>query len=192
MEVKLVVTKGSKKPQVIHLRSDETVVGRQQGCDLRIPSPEVSRRHCRLSMRDDCLLVEDLASVNGSYLNGVRIEGQELVRPGDVLTIGPVVFRVEYHLSSAAIRRMLGENTGGVAANTPTPLPPAAAFEIVEMTQAAAEEPAESIYTVAELDEQGVTSGDANTTPINADDLGWRAPTNEDVRDILSQLGDDA
>ena len=53
------------------LRSEETIVGRQRGCDLRIPSPLVSRRHCRLSFRDGCLILEDLASVRATIENRV-------------------------------------------------------------------------------------------------------------------------
>ena len=62
----LVLERGSSKQQVIRLRSEETIVGRRQGSDLRIPSEQVSRRHCRLSFRDGILLVEDLASSNGT------------------------------------------------------------------------------------------------------------------------------
>src|SRR5205807_2109285 len=103
------VTEGSKAAQVIRLQSEETIIGRQQGCDLRIPSSLVSRRHCRLSFRDDCLMLEDLASSNGSFVNGAAVKGQEVVRPGDLVRIGPVTFRVEYQLSSAAIQNLMAD-----------------------------------------------------------------------------------
>jgi pSer/pThr/pTyr-binding forkhead associated (FHA) protein len=96
MDVKLVIMKGPSKGQTIRLRHEETVVGRQKGSDLRIPSATVSRRHCVLRFRDDCLTVEDLGSANGTFLNGARISQAEIVRPGDRLVIGPVMFTVDY------------------------------------------------------------------------------------------------
>jgi predicted component of type VI protein secretion system len=109
MDVKLIVKKGSHRTPFVRLRSEETIVGRKSGCDLRIPSAEVSRRHCRLSFREGYLTVEDLESANGTYVNGVRIKNRQMIRPGDLLAIGPIVFLVQYQLSQAAIDHMLKE-----------------------------------------------------------------------------------
>src|SRR5712691_8213577 len=103
MNVILEVKRGSKKKRSLRLRSEETIVGRQSGCDLRIPSSSVSRRHCRLSFRDGYLTVEDLESSNGTYVNGEKVKGQHVVRPGDQLEIGPLTFLVKYQLSQAAV-----------------------------------------------------------------------------------------
>ena len=48
----------------------------------------VSARHALLTPRDDGVLVEDLGSRNGTYLNGARVEGSAIARPGDVVTVG--------------------------------------------------------------------------------------------------------
>src|SRR5437870_8147434 len=89
MDVKLVIERGAKNKQTLQLRSEETIVGRRDGCDLRIPSAAVSRRHCRLSFHDEFLVVEDLDSANGTYLNGERVTKPRKVKPGDRLEIGP-------------------------------------------------------------------------------------------------------
>jgi pSer/pThr/pTyr-binding forkhead associated (FHA) protein len=107
MEVRLVIEKGPTKMRTIRIRSEDTLVGRQHGCDLRIPSKTVSRRHCLLSFRDGYLTAEDLDSANGTFLNGEPIDGKEAVRPGDRLEIGPLVFVVEYQLTQEAIDRLL-------------------------------------------------------------------------------------
>src|SRR5262249_1288284 len=86
------------------LRGAEVVVGRQRGCGLRIPSALVSRRHCRLRLQGSSVTIEDLKSVNGSFLNGVRVYGTEEVRPGDRLEIGPVTFLAEYPRPDRAAR----------------------------------------------------------------------------------------
>lgn len=109
MDVKLVIEQGSSATKTIRLRSVETIIGRQSGCDLRIPSGAVSRKHCRLSFHDDFLTVEDLDSANGTVVNGERIEGPHVLRPGDRLEVGPVTFVVKYQLTPAAIDRLLRE-----------------------------------------------------------------------------------
>jgi len=105
MDVKLTVARGSSKGKTLQLKSSETVVGRASGCDVRIPSAAVSRRHCRLRFDDGYLIVEDLDSANGTYLNGTEVKKQG-VRPGDHLEIGPVAFVVKYELSAKAEKRL--------------------------------------------------------------------------------------
>jgi pSer/pThr/pTyr-binding forkhead associated (FHA) protein len=107
VDVTLEIKRGSKKTRAIRLRREETLVGRQEGCDMRIPSAAVSRKHCRLSFRDGYLRVEDLGSSNGTFLNGDRIEGIHPVKPGDLLEIGPITFLVKYELSRSAAGELL-------------------------------------------------------------------------------------
>src|SRR5262249_55532515 len=109
MEVKLVLEAEGREAQTFKLRSAETIVGRRRGCKLRVPSETVSRRHCRLVFRDDYLTVEDLASVNGTLVNGQLIARPTIVHPGDRLTIGSVTFLVQYQLTPRAIERLLEE-----------------------------------------------------------------------------------
>jgi pSer/pThr/pTyr-binding forkhead associated (FHA) protein len=96
MNIRLVVEKseGTATPQSIALSSEETVVGRHRDCTLRIPSAEVSRRHCILRIHEGELHIQDLDSLNGSYVNGERVQGNQVLHPGDRLEIGPVIFSV--------------------------------------------------------------------------------------------------
>ncbi|MCI0639067.1 MAG: FHA domain-containing protein [Gemmataceae bacterium] len=87
----------------------ETIVGRRKGCHLRVPAESVSRRHCRIKVWEDVLVVEDLASVNGTFVNGERISKPHILRPGDRLAVGAVAFLVNYHLSPAAIKQLQGD-----------------------------------------------------------------------------------
>src|SRR5262249_45408015 len=95
MIVKLIVQKDGKALQAFRLRSEETIIGRRRGCDVRIPSEAVSRRHCLVSLREDAVTVEDLASVNGTFVNGKRIKTKQLLYPGDQLEVGPITFVVQ-------------------------------------------------------------------------------------------------
>lgn len=69
------------------------VIGRDESCRIRVPLASVSRRHCELIESDDELIVRDLKSSNGTYINGERVRQREVV-PGDLLALGPVVFVV--------------------------------------------------------------------------------------------------
>ena len=70
------------------------VVGRHRRCHVRIASPRVSRRHCRLALDRDGVLVRDLGSTNGTRINGRRA-GSGRLRAGDELSIAEFRFRVE-------------------------------------------------------------------------------------------------
>src|SRR6516162_9247472 len=111
MQIRLVVKKGRTPMRTIELSHAETIIGRQRGCKLRIPSAEVSRRHCILSAQYGYVTVEDLDSANGTFLNGKRIMGKQVVRPNDSLEVGPLTFLVQYELTSAA-RQALTEQLG--------------------------------------------------------------------------------
>lgn len=55
---------------------------------LVLPHPAVSNRHCEVDARGIPLTVRDLNSKNGTYVNGVRVEGEALLRDGDRLNLG--------------------------------------------------------------------------------------------------------
>src|SRR4051812_30519467 len=70
----------------------ELILGREQpSADVVIPDPGVSRRHARVLPHDGTILVEDLGSSNGTYLNGRRITGPVELATGDELQLGDTV-----------------------------------------------------------------------------------------------------
>lgn len=71
----------------------EAVLGRGQQCDIVLASSRASRRHAKLSLEDGKLIVEDLGSANGTYVNGDKIDRAELVN-GDRLSFDEIVFVV--------------------------------------------------------------------------------------------------
>jgi len=106
MDVRLVVEQGRRRLRVVRLRGPATRIGRARGSGVRIPSAEVSRQHCVLRVEEGLVTVEDLDSVNGTFLNGEAVVGCQVVRPGDRLNIGPVTFVVEYELTPEALERL--------------------------------------------------------------------------------------
>jgi len=111
MNVRLVVCSNRPLRQVINLRQRETVLGRAADCTVRIPSQAVSRRHCRLRLEDGRLMVEDLGSVNGTFVNDQLLVGAAPLQPGDRLSVGPVTFRVEHFLGGQSKKKPAGGAT---------------------------------------------------------------------------------
>jgi FHA domain len=73
---------------------DELSVGRHASSDIRLHSPEVSRRHARLVFRDSCWIVQDLESKNGTAVNGKPV-GRCRLAPGDDLAFADQHFRID-------------------------------------------------------------------------------------------------
>jgi pSer/pThr/pTyr-binding forkhead associated (FHA) protein len=82
------------RAEEILLDRDPLLVGREPRCDARITSPWVSRHHCYLSPCCGGVLVCDLGSTNGTWINGRRVE-QEVMFPGDVLVIADCRYHLE-------------------------------------------------------------------------------------------------
>jgi serine/threonine-protein kinase len=100
--VQLALYRKNKRVWARQLRGWQATLGRGPSCTVRIRSSDVSRLHCRLLVEADGLVrVEDLESVNGTFINGTQIHGLEIVRPGDRLGLGPVTFVVEYDKPSS-------------------------------------------------------------------------------------------
>lgn len=66
-------------------------IGRQADCDITVATEEISRHHARVQATADGLLVEDLGSANGTYINGKRVQGG-LLRTGEELRLDTVRF----------------------------------------------------------------------------------------------------
>ena len=64
------------------------LIGSSADCDVVIPRPTVSRRHCRLVRTDGRYSLEDLDSRNGTFVNGTAIRGATAVSHTDKITVG--------------------------------------------------------------------------------------------------------
>jgi pSer/pThr/pTyr-binding forkhead associated (FHA) protein len=92
MDVNLVLLKRDGVQKAFPLPGDVTVLGRRHDCDLRIPVPTVSRRHCQVNRNGQVLKIRDLDSKGGTFVNGERVDGEIAVKAGDTLRVGPVTF----------------------------------------------------------------------------------------------------
>lgn len=94
MEVALVRVTAEGETQRVVLSKDRTVIGRQEGCQLRIPIAGVSRTHCEIAVANGTITVKDLGSSNGTFVNQEKVS-QRSVGPGDLLSVGGQVFLVQ-------------------------------------------------------------------------------------------------
>jgi len=92
MDINLVLFKKNGSHKAFPLTSDVTVIGRRHECDLYVPLPTVSRKHCQLSVNDQTLEIRDLNSTCGTFVNGRKVDGQTTLKAGDYIRIGPLTF----------------------------------------------------------------------------------------------------
>ncbi|MCH7741312.1 MAG: FHA domain-containing protein [Proteobacteria bacterium] len=88
----LVADSGPEKGQVIPIM-DRVEIGRALECDISILEPALSRKHAELELVGDDLVLRDLGSVNGTYVNGEKIDEVKL-KDGDRMQFDKVHFIV--------------------------------------------------------------------------------------------------
>jgi EAL domain-containing protein (putative c-di-GMP-specific phosphodiesterase class I) len=84
-------------------------VGRRAGLPLCLPFPTVSNVHAVLLMDQGRLVVKDLDSTNGTFVNGIRVQGDCEVSDGDLLQFAEVVFRVGANAKLAETQTIQGD-----------------------------------------------------------------------------------
>ena len=98
LNAKLVVVGGELKTGEFALRLPATI-GRGKGIAIVLAHPLVSRKHCELFESGGQLMVRDLGSLNGTFVNNQRVSESPL-KPGELLTVGTVTFRAVYESQS--------------------------------------------------------------------------------------------
>jgi ABC-type multidrug transport system ATPase subunit/pSer/pThr/pTyr-binding forkhead associated (FHA) protein/ABC-type multidrug transport system permease subunit len=78
----------------IPFRGNSMEIGRDPQCDVPLAFPMVSWRHARLTQAPEGIVVEDLGSRNGTYVDGLRISTKVLVRPGQEIGLGSFRFQL--------------------------------------------------------------------------------------------------
>jgi pSer/pThr/pTyr-binding forkhead associated (FHA) protein len=101
MGASFVLIKKDGQRRVFPLVAGITIIGRHPNCDLRIPLMEISRRHCQLDCHGGLFSIRDLGSVNGTFVNGERIEETQL-KPGDHIQIGQLTFVLEIGVAATS------------------------------------------------------------------------------------------
>jgi pSer/pThr/pTyr-binding forkhead associated (FHA) protein len=125
MYLRLKVVKGNPRGHCLLFPNGEFIFGRGPECDLRPNSDLVSRQHCLLQITDQTALIRDLASRNGTLINGELVPGERLLAHGDTIQLGPLVLEVlldpEATEENKAIRDTAVMNQDDTAKQQPHP-----------------------------------------------------------------------
>ena len=90
----LLVLSGRKEGTLLPLRSGQVLrIGRMEGLDLVLPEDLVSRRHAEIAVTDEGIVLRDLGSTNGTFVNGRRIR-EVALKEGDRVLVGATILSV--------------------------------------------------------------------------------------------------
>jgi hypothetical protein len=112
---KLTLLLGRRTMQVYDFKQESIIIGRDDGADVLIDNPSVSRRHAEIRLGDDGWVVEDLGSSNGTFVRGSKIEGPQALGLGDEVGFGKF---------SIVFGKALGEGEHAAPAATSAPARP--------------------------------------------------------------------
>jgi predicted component of type VI protein secretion system len=105
MHVRLKVMQGSHAGKELKIPVPKCVIGREEGCDLRPHSDAISRRHCVIMTTENEVVVRDLNSRNGTFVNEERVAEEAVLLHGDLLRVGPLQFEIIVEQSPAKAKR---------------------------------------------------------------------------------------
>jgi pSer/pThr/pTyr-binding forkhead associated (FHA) protein len=91
---KLVVLSPSMAGRSQELNVDKTTIGRVEDNTFQIGEPSVSSHHCEIQLRNGEVVVKDLNSTNGTFINGEKVT-ERVLKPGEVLRLGQIELRLE-------------------------------------------------------------------------------------------------
>ena len=118
----LVMRAGPTPGKTFGLSKSEIVIGRDISTDVVINAAEVSRRHARLRQEGGSYTVEDLGSTNGTFVNGQRLTGPHMLRPGEVIMLGEAVSLAYEAAQFDPNATMVSPSAGQVSAPPPAPV----------------------------------------------------------------------
>lgn len=90
----LIIKNGSYRGRVFQL-VEKTTVGRKEG-NIIIRDPQMSRRHALITREQHSFFVEDLNTINGTFLNGVAVTEKKSLKQDDIVLIGETEFEFKF------------------------------------------------------------------------------------------------
>jgi|SRR5882757_6765422 len=91
---KLVIQNQGMTGRACELHTDRTTIGRVEDNTFHIADPSISSHHCEVQLRGSDIVIRDLNSTNGTFINGNKIE-ESILKPGQILRLGQVELKLE-------------------------------------------------------------------------------------------------
>ena len=134
-EVKLRFSEGENEGIEIRLEVPrEVIIGRGEDCDIYLGEKKISRRHAKLITSEQGLVVEDMNSTNGTFVNGKRIHKEKLTTE-DALRIGTSVMQIDFIYEEPGSAQKAPTKAQESPPNIPTPLQQPAKRAPVEISE---------------------------------------------------------
>jgi len=105
MHVRLKILQGSNTGKELKIPTPKCTIGRGEDCHLRPNSDAISRHHCVIVTTENEVIVKDLKSRNGTYVNEEKVAEEAVLLNGDVLRVGPLQFEMMIEQSVAKPKR---------------------------------------------------------------------------------------
>ena len=121
---RLVMSQGPQPGQTFPLDKDSTSLGRDPDNDIVINDPQISRQHARITRQGGLMVIGDLGSTNGTFVNGVRLTGSHTLTSGDVISLGDAVALTYYGVGTAAPMTVVGQPAAARPQPSYAPPPP--------------------------------------------------------------------
>ena len=90
----LIMRSGPTPGAAYTLEGDQITIGRDSSNGVTINDAEISRRHARLTFQGGKYILEDLGSTHGTFVNGQRLAGPRVLKPGEVISFGEQIVLV--------------------------------------------------------------------------------------------------
>ena len=87
------VLTGIQKGQIYDLKFGKNIFGRGAECDLKVTSVGISKEHCEIHVYKDKMIVIDLKSSNGTFVNGVKVQNSK-IGLGDKISLFDVIMDI--------------------------------------------------------------------------------------------------
>jgi predicted component of type VI protein secretion system len=124
-QFQLIMRSGPTPGAAFALEGDQMTIGRDSTNEIVINDAEVSRRHARLTFQGGKYVLEDLGSTNGTFVNGQRLSGPRVLKPGEVVSFGEQIVLVFEAVNLDPGATMVSQRAAAVpAAQRPAPPPP--------------------------------------------------------------------
>jgi len=106
---KLVILSEGHTGRSQELTLDKTTIGRVEDNTFQVSDPSVSSHHCEVLLKGTEVVVRDLNSTNGTYINGERIT-ETTLKPGQILRLGQIELRLDSGAAAEAGKKSV-DNT---------------------------------------------------------------------------------
>jgi len=107
MQVSLKVLTGNHEGKLIPVKDEKFFVGRSESCQLRPKSDSISRRHCAIVQKEGKVLLLDLKSRNGTFVNDKQLspDKAKVLKSGDKIKIGQLEFEISIEVGLATAKK---------------------------------------------------------------------------------------